>query len=253
MAADASIPTSPRRGEVRESARLFQNSLSPGGFGDDGCGDEAEFSHLIDRLGARFGLHRVVRLVAQDTHIPEFAVIALPAHAVRTSNCIGHGAAAPSPRLRGEGRGEGRPEARRVGFAPQAEPSPGPSPVALARADPRSSRGQALSPQAKEQDSLSPTRPVRLFGRPELIEAIAEVPDGPPARFRWRRMLHEVAVTEGPERIAMEWWRDADGRVLTRDYFRVESREGLRVWLYREGLYGRETMAPRWFLHGVFG
>ena len=88
---------------------------------------------------------------------------------------------------------------------------------------------------------------MRLFGRPEPVEAIAEVPDGPPARFRWRRVLHEVAVAEGPERIAMEWWRDADGQVLTRDYFRVESREGLRVWLYREGLYGRETPAPRWF------
>ena len=27
------------------------------------------------------------------------------------------------------------------------------------------------------------------------------------------------------------------GRALTRDYFRVESREGVRVWLYREGLF----------------
>ena len=39
---------------------------------------------------------------------------------------------------------------------------------------------------------------------------------------------------EGPERIAMEWWRDAAGHALMRDYFRVESREGVRVWLYRE-------------------
>ena len=41
---------------------------------------------------------------------------------------------------------------------------------------------------------------------------MAEVPDGPPARFRWRRVLHEVAIAEGPERIAMEWWRDATGQ-----------------------------------------
>ena len=47
--------------------------------------------------------------------------------------------------------------------------------------------------------------------------------------------LHEVAHAEGPERIAMEWWRDAAGHALMRDYFRVESREGVRVWLYREG------------------
>ena len=93
------------------------------------------------------------------------------------------------------------------------------------------------------------TRPVRLFTRPEPVEAIAEVPDGPPVHFRWRRVLYRIARTEGPERIAAEWWRD-DG--LTRDYFRVEDSAGHRFWLYREGLYGREIVAPRWFLHGVF-
>jgi protein ImuB len=45
--------------------------------------DTAEMFHLIDRLGARFGLRRVTRLVPQDTHIPEFAAAALPAHGVR--------------------------------------------------------------------------------------------------------------------------------------------------------------------------
>jgi protein ImuB len=82
---------------------------------------------------------------------------------------------------------------------------------------------------------------------------MAEVPDGPPVRFRWRQVLHEVAQVEGPERIAMQWWRDETGRALTRDYFRVESRAGARVWLYREGLFGREVEHPRWFLHGLFG
>jgi protein ImuB len=77
------------------------------------------------------------------------------------------------------------------------------------------------------------------------------VPDGAPSRFRWRRVWHEVAYAEGPERIAMEWWRDAAGNKLTRDYFRVESREGLRVWIYREGLFG-EKSNPSWLVHGVF-
>jgi protein ImuB len=101
-------------------------------------------------------------------------------------------------------------------------------------------------------DRDTPPRPLRLFARPEPIETVAEVPDGPPARFRWRHVLHEVAAVEGPERIAMEWWRDEDGRALTRDYFRVESKQGARVWLYRDGLYERETPMPRWFLHGLF-
>lgn len=91
--------------------------------------------------------------------------------------------------------------------------------------------------------------PLRLFARPELVEAIAEVPDGPPVHFRWRRALYRVARAEGPERIAAEWWR-ADG--LTRDYFRVEDSAGHRFWLYREGLYGRELITPRWYMHGVF-
>ena len=50
----------------------------------------------------------------------------------------------------------------------------------------------------------------------------------------------------------MEWWRDDRGNKLTRDYFRVESRSGARMWLYREGLYSREVARPHWYLHGLF-
>ncbi|MGE3247663.1 MAG: DNA polymerase Y family protein [Beijerinckiaceae bacterium] len=95
-------------------------------------------------------------------------------------------------------------------------------------------------------------RPIRLFERPEAVEAIATVPDGPPLRFRWRRALHEVVAYEGPERIAPQWWKQ-EAQALTRDYFRVEDTQGRRFWLYREGLYARETQRPRWFMHGVFG
>ncbi|MGP9820361.1 DinB/UmuC family translesion DNA polymerase, partial [Salinarimonas sp. NSM] len=96
----------------------------------------------------------------------------------------------------------------------------------------------------------APDRPIRLFARPEPIEAVATVPDGPPLRFRWRRVLHETAAYEGPERIAPAWW---DGEGLTRDYFRTEDSAGRRFWIFREGLYGRETAAPRWYVHGLFG
>ncbi|MFY9734395.1 MAG: DNA polymerase Y family protein, partial [Rhodoplanes sp.] len=182
---------------------------------DRGAADHAgELGHLIDRLGARFGLRRVTRLAPQDTHIPEFAVAAVPAHA--------HLACA-APRLRGAAEVQAKAVPERDAIEPAT------------------------------QDTLAPARPARLFARPERIEAIAEVPDGPPVRFRWRRVLHEVMAAEGPERIALEWWRDAEGSALTRDYFRIETRAGMRVWLYREGLYGRETDAPRWFLHGLFG
>jgi protein ImuB len=103
-----------------------------------------------------------------------------------------------------------------------------------------------------------PLRPLRLFERPEQIKVIAQVPDGPPARFVWRRATHAVVRAEGPERVAMEWWRP-QGEMLTRDYFRVEDEAGLRFWLYRDGLYGREieqeegkAVQPNWFMHGLF-
>ncbi|HMP44823.1 MAG TPA: DNA polymerase Y family protein, partial [Sphingopyxis sp.] len=52
-----------------------------------------------------------------------------------------------------------------------------------------------------------PLRPFYLLDPPQPIEVIAEVPDGPPHRFRWRRATHDIRRYEGPERIASEWWR----------------------------------------------
>ncbi len=100
-------------------------------------------------------------------------------------------------------------------------------------------------------DEAAPRRPLRLFTHPEPVEAMAAVPDGPPLRFRFRRVLHRVLHAEGPERIAMEWWKQQDQKP-TRDYFRVEDEEGRRFWLYRDGLYHRETDSPRWYVHGMF-
>lgn len=108
------------------------------------------------------------------------------------------------------------------------------------------------APALSAADSAGPTRPPRLFARPEPIEAVAEVPDGPPTRFRWRRVLHDVAAAEGPERIAAPWWRE-EGMSPTRDYFRVETRDGRRFWLFRAGLFGTEVAHPAWYVHGLFG
>jgi protein ImuB len=118
------------------------------------------------------------------------------------------------------------------------------APTALGEARLRGEEPEAVTGRA-------PARPLRLFARPEPIEALAEVPDGPPLRFRWRRVLHDVTAIEGPERIAAPWWRHTGAP--TRDYFRAEDSEGRRFWLYREGLWGRETMRPKWFVHGLFG
>jgi protein ImuB len=97
-------------------------------------------------------------------------------------------------------------------------------------------------------------RPIRLFTPPEPVEVTAvEVPEGPPLRFSWRRALHRVARSDGPERIAPEWWRILGGEAPpTRDYFRIEDDQGRRYWLFREGLYGMSETMPRWFMQGLF-
>lgn len=105
-----------------------------------------------------------------------------------------------------------------------------------------------------------PLRPLFLFDPPQPVEVIAEVPDGPPHRFRWKRKLHEVRLYEGPERIAAEWWRRKDGEApgkggLTRDYYRIEDIRGRRYWIFRHGLYEEKPaprQGPKWYLHGLF-
>jgi protein ImuB len=116
---------------------------------------------------------------------------------------------------------------------------------------------QAAWPARVENEP--PLRPLRLFERPESIKVpFATVPDGPPHHFTWRRVTHAVVRVEGPERIAMEWWKH-NGQTLTRDYFRVEDEAGLRFWIYRDGLYGSELTTEEgkpavsnWFVHGLF-
>ena len=97
------------------------------------------------------------------------------------------------------------------------------------------------------REGEAPRRPLRLLAKPEPVDVVAELPQGPPQRFRWRSVAHRVKQLEGPERIAMEWWRHQTPQP-TRDYFRVEDEEGRRYWLYRDA----GCDAPRWFLQGIF-
>ena len=112
--------------------------------------------------------------------------------------------------------------------------------------------GSAVAAWPAPEAGEPPARPIRLFDPPQPIEVLADVPDGPPRRFRWRACVHDVVAHEGPERIAAQWWRRKDGAGLTRDYWRVEAADGRRYWLFRHGLYDRETASPRWYLHGLF-
>jgi protein ImuB len=91
-------------------------------------------------------------------------------------------------------------------------------------------------------------RPSRLFVHPEPIDAIAALPDHPPRLFVWRRQQYRVARADGPERIHGEWWRSDAEITLLRDYYRVETADGARYWLFRDGAAGD---GGKWWLHGV--
>jgi protein ImuB len=113
-----------------------------------------------------------------------------------------------------------------------------------------------------EQIAPKPPRPQLLFASPEPVAVLAEIPEGPPARFTWRRVTRRVVKAEGPERIAPEWWRALRAspprkekeRARPRDYYRIEDEDGHRYWVFREGLYQEsEQGVHSWYLHGVFG
>jgi protein ImuB len=88
-----------------------------------------------------------------------------------------------------------------------------------------------------------PERPLLIFP-PERIDAGGSEP---PARFRWRRMSFTIARATGPERIAPEWWLDdPDWRKGLRDYWKIETREGRRLWLFHT------PQAPGWCVQGEF-
>ncbi|WP_323785680.1 DNA polymerase Y family protein [Thalassovita sp.] len=86
-------------------------------------------------------------------------------------------------------------------------------------------------------------RPLRLFAP----VPIAGTGNRPPERFRWRRMRLTTGRATGPERIAPEWWfSDDNWRMGVRDYWKVDTREGRRLWLF----YTPQN--PAWFVQGEF-
>ena len=88
-----------------------------------------------------------------------------------------------------------------------------------------------------------PQRPITLFP-PEPVTAASGTP---PASFRWRRMPFTTMRATGPERIAPEWWLDDPAwRSGMRDYWRIETQEGPRLWLFTTPQSGD------WYMQGEF-
>ena len=94
---------------------------------------------------------------------------------------------------------------------------------------------------------VGPQRPITLFPP----EAVAAPTGNPPARFRWRRMHFTTLRATGPERITPEWWFDDPAwRSGLRDYWRVETEQGPRLWLFSTPQTAHGT--PNWYVQGEF-
>lgn len=109
-------------------------------------------------------------------------------------------------------------------------------------------RVSALNKTAHQEWPKNLPRPARLFAHPEKIETIAGLPDHPPRLFIWRNVRHRVTKADGPERIHGEWWISDKETHLIRDYYRIETPDGSRFWLFRHGTVNDEG---DWWLHGV--
>ncbi|MEE8487162.1 MAG: hypothetical protein V3S56_03255 [Gemmatimonadota bacterium] len=67
--------------------------------------------------------------------------------------------------------------------------------------------------------------------------------EGRPAEMWGDAGHHELVAAEGPERLSGDWWKDP----YHREYFRVCTKEGGLLWLFREY---RPSGVFRWWLHG---
>ena len=73
----------------------------------------------------------------------------------------------------------------------------------------------------------------------------------PPPAFAWRNRRLTTLRAHGPERLAPEWWLDDPAwRSGLRDYWRIETAEGPRLWLFHTP--ADPAASPGWYAHGCF-
>ncbi len=86
-------------------------------------------------------------------------------------------------------------------------------------------------------------RPLCLFPPEPIIGHNSR----PPTHFHWRRMPFTIGRATGPERIAPEWWMaDENWRSGLRDYWKIDTKEGRRLWLFYM------PQSPNWYVQGEF-
>jgi len=104
---------------------------------------------------------------------------------------------------------------------------------------PKNSSGSKSTAGQSQWEPLE--RPLWVWPRPKPIRV--EIRDEQPQCFYWGRQSYPIARLWGPERLETGWWRK---QAIARDYFRVETAAGSRLWIFRR------LRDDRWFWHGEF-
>ncbi|MEZ6065105.1 MAG: DNA polymerase Y family protein [Planctomycetaceae bacterium] len=135
---------------------------------------------------------------------------------------------------------------RVVRAVPQADPQPERAIVWQSWLDRSAESGVSLDATTNVDDTASTgqQRPLRLYHRPIAISVVWDQEQLRLEAFCRESAEHMVSQAWGPERITTGWWR---GHPIARDYYRVETTDSRRYWLFRR------LRQQDWFLHGEFG
>ena len=200
-------------------------------------------AELLDRLSARLGARAVTRRELIDAHLPEQAEAAAPAtlgQARRSVQRVSSPIARPMDGL-WKAAISGRCE--RAGKAVIARSSRRRSNPGVGALAPDCFASLAMTKQTAPPRGRCASSLARSRSRPwpKCPMALLCASAGG-ASCMTSRPLRGPSASPRP---------GGDRRgAPTRDYFRAEDSEGRRFWLYREGLWGRETAQPKWFVHG---
>ncbi len=212
-----------------ETMTARQNELIADDAGD---GEQAErCAVLVDTLRQRLGAHSVRSFASVASHSPERAEALRPVTAEASASW-------PEPEQK----------TRPLLLLPRAEPTE--VMALIPDGPPRRFRWRGVTYEVTGAEG--PERIASEWWHLETSPAHSRASENPAPDEEEKPGLHRSL---SPTPIGSGDERQHDGYRPpgpTRDYYLVEDLGGHRFWLYREGLYERETIAARWFVHGLF-
>lgn len=105
--------------------------------------------------------------------------------------------------------------------------------------------GRSRQPEPGKHLAAGTRRPLTLFSTPEAI-FVRTNPE--PSEIGWRGVSQRIHRATGPERIVPPWWQGSSAADrAARDYWRVETEQGDRFWIFQ-----RHADPAGWYIQGRF-